>query len=201
VKVGMVGVGQMGMPIVERLRAAGLPVAVHARRPEVAAGLERLGATVADTSAGVADGADVVIVCVYADDQVRDVCLGPGRIVAAMAPGATLVNHTTGSPTTVATLAAEAAPHGVRVLDAPLSGGPGDIAKGCLTLLVGGDIDVLDHVRPVLAAYSDPILHVGAVGDGQRVKLVNNALFGATVALVAEAERVAAPGAGHRPRV
>jgi 3-hydroxyisobutyrate dehydrogenase-like beta-hydroxyacid dehydrogenase len=198
VNVGIVGVGQMGTPMVERLVAAGFPVRFHARRPEVVARVEALGASFADTLAGVADGADVVIVCVYEDEQVRQLCLGPDGLVAVMAVGATLVNHTTGSPTTASLLAAEAAPRRVRVLDAALSGGPADIARGALTLLVGGDEDLLDDVRPVLAAYSDPILHVGALGDGQRVKLVNNALFGANVGLVAEAERVAA-GLGLDP--
>ena len=186
------GVGAMGAPMVERLLAASFPVAFTARRHDVVSRTVALGATDAGSLRGVAEASDVVIVCVYDDAQVRGVCLGPDGLIAAMAPGSTLVNHTTGSPTTAASLAAEAGPRGVRVLDAALSGGPADIARGSLTLLVGGDEAVLDDLRPVLAAYSDPILHVGGLGDGQRIKLVNNALFGANVALVAEAERVVA---------
>jgi 3-hydroxyisobutyrate dehydrogenase-like beta-hydroxyacid dehydrogenase len=182
--VGMVGLGEMGMPVLERLRAAGHDVSFRARRPEVAAQAERLGARPA---ADFADR-DAVIICVYSDDQVRDV--GPG-VLASMRPGATLVNHTTGSPSTVTFLADEGALRGVLVLDAALSGGPADIRAGKLTLLVGGDDTVLSGVRPALASYADPILHVGVIGDGQRVKLVNNALFAAQVGLVAEAERVA----------
>jgi len=196
VNVGFVGVGEMGAPMVERLRAGGVPVRFHARRPEVIARAEALGATSSPTLAGVADGADTVIVCVYTDAQVREVCLGPHGLVAAMAPGAVLVIHTTGSPTTTPLLAA--APGRGEVLDAALSGGPADIRAGRLTLLVGGDTAVLDLVRPVLATYSDPIIPVGALGDGQRVKLVNNALFAATVALVADAERLAT-GLGADP--
>jgi 3-hydroxyisobutyrate dehydrogenase-like beta-hydroxyacid dehydrogenase len=180
----MVGLGDMGMPMLKQLRDAGHDVCFRARRPEVIAHAATLGATVA---ADFADR-DVVIICVYSDDQVRQV--GPD-ILATMKPGSTLVNHTTGSPTTVAWLAAEASPHGVRVLDAAISGGPTDIGVGNLTLLVGGDEAVLEDVRPALASYGDPILHVGQLGDGQRIKLVNNALFGAQVALVAEAERLA----------
>jgi 3-hydroxyisobutyrate dehydrogenase-like beta-hydroxyacid dehydrogenase len=182
--IGMVGLGEMGMPMLERLRAAGHDVSFRARRPEVIRQAESLGATPA---ADFADR-DAVIICVYDDDQVRDA--GPG-IVAGMRRGSTLVNHTTGSPATVARLAQAAAPRGVRVLDAALSGGPADIRAGQLTLLVGGDEPVLADVRPALASYADPILHVGALGDGQRVKLINNALFAAQVGLVAEAERVA----------
>lgn len=183
--VGLVGLGEMGMPILERLRAAGHDVSFLARRPEVIRRAEGLGAVPA---AGFADR-DVVIICVYSDEQVREV--GPA-VLASLRPGATLVNHTTGSPATVALLAEAAGPRGVRVLDAALSGGPADIRAGRLTLLVGGDEAVLADVLSVLASYCDPILHVGELGDGQRVKLVNNALFAAQVRLVAEAERVAA---------
>ena len=182
--IGMVGLGEMGMPMLERLRASGHDVSVRARRAEVIERAVGLGATAADDFSD----RDVVIICVYSDDQVREA--GP-EALATMKPGSTLVNHTTGSPTTAALLAGEAESRRVRVLDAALSGGPDDIRAGRLTLLVGGDETVLDDVRPALAAYSDPILHVGRLGDGQRVKLVNNALFGAQVALVADAEHLA----------
>jgi 3-hydroxyisobutyrate dehydrogenase-like beta-hydroxyacid dehydrogenase len=182
--IGMVGLGEMGMPMLERLRADGNDVTFRARRAEVIERATALGATEAvDFS-----DCDAVIICVYSDDQVRDV--GPDAL-ATMTPGSTLVNHTTGSPTTATLLAENAEPRRVRVLDAALSGGPDDIRAGRLTLLVGGDEAVLDDVRPVLAAYADPILHVGGLGDGQRVKLVNNALFAAQVALVGDAERLA----------
>jgi 3-hydroxyisobutyrate dehydrogenase-like beta-hydroxyacid dehydrogenase len=183
-KLGMVGLGEMGMPMLERLRAAGHDVTFRARRAEVIEHASGLGATAAD---GFRDR-DAVIICVYSDEQVRE--LGPG-LLATMTPGSTLVNHTTGSPTTATLLAQVAEPRRVRVLDAALSGGPHDIREGRLTLLVGGDEAVLDDVRPALATYSDPILHVGQLGDGQRVKLVNNALFAAQVGLVADAERLA----------
>jgi 3-hydroxyisobutyrate dehydrogenase-like beta-hydroxyacid dehydrogenase len=182
--VGIVGIGQMGMPMLERLRSAGHSVTFRARRAEVIEQARQRGAVPTDEFGD----REAVIICVYRDDQVHEV----GReILATMRSGATLVNHTTGSPATAEYLAELAHTRGVRVLDCALSGGPADIRAGALTLLVGGDEAVLDDVRPALATYSDPIIHVGALGDGQRVKLVNNALFGAQVALVAEAERVA----------
>jgi len=190
-QVGLVGVGEMGMAMLERMRAADIPVMVFARRPEVAATAAGLGATLAGSGHELAAASDLVIVCVYTDDQVREVCLGPDGLVGAMRSGSVLLNHTTGSPDTPVALAADAAPRGVRVLDAALSGAPSDIRAGDLTLLVGGDPAVLAEVRAVLASYSDPILSVGALGDGQRVKLLNNALFGAQVGLAADAERVA----------
>ena len=185
--IGVVGLGEMGMPMLERLRGADLPVTVIARRPEVVERARRLGAVPVESFAD----RDVVIVCVYSDDQVRDVCLGQRGLLATMPSGATLVNHTTGSPTTVAALAEEGQRRRVDVLDAALSGGPRDIVSGTLTLLLGGVTDVIERVRPVLATYSNPMIHVGGIGDGQRIKLINNAVYGANYALVADAERVA----------
>ena len=183
-KIGMLGAGQMGMPVLERLRAAGHDVTFRARRPEVVAEGIRQGARVA---ADFLDR-DAVIVFVYSDDQLREV--GPG-LLEEMRPGSTLINHTTSRPETATVLAERGSQSGVAVLDVPVSGGSDDIRAGKLALLVGGDEAVLEQVRPALASYGDPVLHVGALGDGQRVKLVNNALFAAQVAAVAEAERVA----------
>ena len=136
--------------------------------------------------ADVGDRADVVIVCVFTDEQVREVCL-EGDLLAGMAPGAVLLIHTTGSPRTAESIAAA---RGIDVLDAPVSGGPHDIAAGQLTLFVGGDDDALARVKPVLRAYADPVLHVGRTGAGQLVKLVNNTLFAAQIGLVAEGVRL-----------
>ena len=137
--------------------------------------------------AALGDGADVVIVCVFTDEQVQQVCL-EGDLVSAMAPGAVLVIHTTGSPRTAEAIAAHA--RGIDVVDAPVSGGPHDIAAGNVTLFVGGDDDAVARVKPVLAAYADPILHVGRTGAGQLVKLINNTLFAAQIGLVAEGVRL-----------
>ena len=135
--------------------------------------------------AAVAEGADAVIVCVFTDEQVRQVCLESG-LVAAMSPDAVLVIHTTGSPRTAEAIAAR----GVDVVDAPVSGGPHDIAAGRVTLFVGGEDDAVARVRPLLSTYGDPVLHVGRTGAGQLVKLINNALFAAQIGLVAEGVRL-----------
>jgi 3-hydroxyisobutyrate dehydrogenase-like beta-hydroxyacid dehydrogenase len=102
-----------------------------------------------------------------------------------MAPGAVLVIHTTGSPRTAQAVAARCP--AIDVVDAPDSGGPHDIAGGTLTLFVGGSDDAVARARPVLEAYGDPILHVGRLGAGQAVKLVNNALFAAQIGLLRQA--------------
>jgi 3-hydroxyisobutyrate dehydrogenase-like beta-hydroxyacid dehydrogenase len=88
----------------------------------------------------------------------------------------------------------------VDVVDAPVSGGPHDIAAGRVTLFVGADDDALARVSPMLSAYGDPILHAGATGSGQLVKLINNTLFAAQIGLVAEATRLGARlGIDERP--
>ncbi|MFC3962319.1 NAD(P)-dependent oxidoreductase [Nocardia jiangsuensis] len=181
-RIGFVGAGRMGSPMVARLAGAGHEVRALGRSAEARAGVAELGATPAGTVAEAAEGADAVVLCVFTDDQVREVC------AAESFGDATLIVHTTGSPETVAAVAAR----GTHVVDAPVSGGPHDIARGSLTVFLGGaDADVA-VAREVLRAYADPILHVGPLGSGQRVKLVNNALFAAQIGLVADAVRLGA---------
>lgn len=187
----MIGAGRMGRPILDRLTAAGHPARVLVRKPEAREAALASGLDVATSIAETVRDADVVFCVVLSDAQVREVCLGPEGAIAAMKPGALLVQHTTSDPETAQLLGVAAAERGVRVLDAALSGGPHDIAAGRLTLWVGGDEAVLDEARPLLATYAEPILFVGALGNGQKVKLVNNALFVSQVGLAVEAVRLA----------
>jgi 3-hydroxyisobutyrate dehydrogenase len=174
-RVGFIGVGHMGRPMVDRLVAAGVPTEVYVRRPELRDELASAGVTVASSAAELAGRSDLVILCFFNDAQVREVMLGDG-VVAAMQPGSILVSHVTGSPAVSRDLQA-AAPDGVTVLDVPISGTDDHIRRGQLTLMVGGDLAARDRIRPVLETYSNPILHVGGLGDGQRVKLINNLVF------------------------
>lgn len=173
--------------MVARLAAAGHDVRVVGRTAEKRSDLEKLGARAVADPVKVGTCADVVVLCVFTDRQVRDVCLD-GGLLAAMPPESVLVVHTTAGPSTVDVLAAHA--EGVDVVDAPVSGGPHDIAAGRLTLFVGGAEDAVTRVRPVLACYGDPVLHVGPRGSGEKVKLVNNALFAGQIGLLAEAVRL-----------
>ncbi|SEO56179.1 NAD(P)-dependent oxidoreductase [Trujillonella endophytica] len=190
-RIGFVGAGRMGRPIVDRLVAAGHAVTVLARRPEARAAAEADGLTCAGTVAETVRAAEVVFCVVLDDAQVRAAFLGEGDGLAAMPEGAVLVQHTTCDPGTLQVLAEAGAARGARVLDAALSGGPHDIAEGRLTLWVGGDDRVLAEVRPLLETYASPVMPVGGLGNGQRVKLVNNALFVSQVGLAIDAVRVA----------
>jgi 3-hydroxyisobutyrate dehydrogenase-like beta-hydroxyacid dehydrogenase len=173
--VGFVGVGHMGRPMVDRLVAAGVPMEVYVRRPELRAELVASGIAVADSAADLAARVDLVILCFFSDAQVREVMLGDG-VIGSMRPGSVVVSHVTGSPDLAVELQT-AAPDGVTVLDVPISGTDEQIRRGELTLMVGGDTSALERVRPALATYAQPILHVGGLGDAQRVKLINNLLF------------------------
>ena len=190
-QVGLVGIGAMGMPMARRLASVGYELSVVARRAEVAAEAKALGARVEASPSDLAAMCEVVIVCVYTDEQVVEVAFGPEGIVSSLNQGAVLINHTTGRPSTAVALAAATAERGAKFLDCALSGGPQDIEKGELTLLVGGEPEVLEQARVVLEAYASPILFVGAAGDGQKVKLLNNVTFGAHVALAVEVEAAA----------
>ncbi|OBG96174.1 6-phosphogluconate dehydrogenase [Mycobacterium sp. E3251] len=167
--------------MVTRLIAAGHDVWAVGRTADKRSDLEQLGARAVHDAAGAGARADVVVLSVFSDEQVREVCLD-GGLLSAMQPGAALVVHTTASPKTI---------------DAAVSGGPHDIAAGRLTLFVGGTDEAVRRVRPLLSCYGDPVLHVGPTGTGQKVKLVNNALFAGHIGLLAESiglgERLGVP--------
>lgn len=185
-KVGFIGAGRMGAPMVARLVGAGHQVRALGRTDGKCAALAGLGATPVTSTPAVIEGAEAVIVCVFTDEQVRRICVDDG-LAAALPAGSVLVVHTTGNPRTAADIAGRT---GADVLDAPVSGGPHDIAAGRVTLFVGGATDALERVRPALASYGDPIVHVGELGAGQKVKLVNNTLFAAQIGLLAEAVKL-----------
>jgi 3-hydroxyisobutyrate dehydrogenase-like beta-hydroxyacid dehydrogenase len=188
-RIGFVGAGRMGAPMVRRLVEAGHGVRALGRSVEKRRAVSELGAQPVTDLADIGPDAEVVIVCVFTDEQVRQVCL-ESVLLSTMRPGSLLVIHTTGSPRTAQSVAAAAKSRDVGVLDAPVSGGPHDIAAGHVTLFVGGDDDAVARVRPVLAGYGDPVLHVGPIGAGQGVKLVNNALFAAQIGLLREGVRL-----------
>ncbi len=189
-QTGFVGAGRMGRPMLQRLIRAGHAVTAHHRSAEQAPSLLEDGAKVSQSLAEVAAGAEAVFVNVLTDAQVRAVCLEDG-LVAAMEPGSLLVIHTTSSPATAELVSAAGAEKDVAVIDSPVSGGPHSIAAGAITLFVGADAATFARVRPILAAYGDPILNVGTTGAGQKVKLLNNAVFSANIGVLATAARLA----------
>ncbi len=190
-RIGVIGAGRMGRPIVDRLVAAGYEPTVLTRRPAARAAAEASGLRCADTLKETVQNAQVVFTVVFDDEQLRAAVLGEDGVIAAMPAGGVLVQHTTCDPATVTLLAEVGAERGIRVLDAALSGNPRDIAAGQLTVWVGGDENALADVRRLLDSYASPVMFVGPVGNGQRIKLINNALFVAQVGLAVDAVRLA----------
>src|SRR5262249_16498808 len=183
------GTGEMGRPLVDRLLAAGFDVSAFARRDAVRADLAAAGVHCVDAVTDLAHDRDVVVVYVYSDEQVGEIVLDNG-VAPAMEPGSVILVLTTGSPRTVEAIDARVQSRGVGVVDAPGSGGPAQVAAGTLTLFVGGDDAHVERCRPVFDAYATNVVHFGALGTGQRVKLLNNLLFGANVELAVEVARL-----------
>jgi 3-hydroxyisobutyrate dehydrogenase len=175
-----------------RIIDEGFPLTVWARR---AASLEPFAgspAIVVRDLPALGAASDVLGVCVVDDDGVRSVVLGPGGVLAGMAAGGIIAVHSTVHPGTCAELARAAAPVGVRVVDAPVSGGGLAAAARRLLVLVGGDDEDVARAGPVFRSYGDPVLHVGPLGSGQLAKLINNALMTAQLGLADDGLRLGA---------
>jgi len=173
-KMAFVGLGVMGFPMAGHLAKAGHSVTVYNRNAARAAQwVEKHGGKSAATPAAAAAGMDLVMVCVGNDDDVRAVTLGPDGALAAMKPGAILVDHTTASATVARELYAAAKGRGIGFLDAPVSGGQAGAENGKLTIMVGGDADAFAIAEPVLACYARAVTLMGGAGSGQLTKMVN----------------------------
>ena len=192
--VAFLGLGAIGAPMARHLARTdwGLRVwnRTASRAGEFAATYAEHGVTQAATPAAAARGADVVITCFPVSSDVESLLDGPDGLLAGLAPGATLVDCTSGDPATSKRIAIRLAAKGIGYLDAPVSGGVVGAEGGTLTVMVGGDAKTLDVVRPFLEAFGKKIVHCGDVGSGDAVKAVNNALL--ALHLWATAEGLAA---------
>jgi 3-hydroxyisobutyrate dehydrogenase-like beta-hydroxyacid dehydrogenase len=186
--IGWIGLGGIGKEMAKRLLGAGYPVTVYTRGQGLAEA-KAAGAATSSSYAEIAAASDLFILCVYSDAQLREV-LYDGGALAALKPGAVVAIHTTGSPALARELG-ERAPAGVKVLDATFSGGAADVVAARLTLIVGGEAEVLERARPALATYANHIHHVGPLGAGQTLKLLNNLLFSANLMNTTETLRLA----------
>lgn len=181
--VGVVGLGAMGGPIAGHLRRAGSSVVVADLDADAVATRVAEGATAATDLADLARRCDVVLVVVATDDEVRSVCSG---LLAHCRPGAVVLLCSSVRPDTCEAVAAQA-PQGVAVLDAALTGGVRGAEGGVVNLLVGGDADALDRVRPALAPWTSSVHHLGPLGAGQVGKTVNNLIHWAQISAITEA--------------
>jgi 3-hydroxyisobutyrate dehydrogenase-like beta-hydroxyacid dehydrogenase len=174
--IAFIGAGQMGAPMVRRLLEAGLDVTLYARRSEVLETFAALGARTSPSMSEAVGTAEIIIFCLFDERQVAEVLLGAGGVISLARPGTVLVSHTTIGLQLLSQLEQAAADHGLLLLDAPVSGAPGDIEAGELTILVGGGAAAIDRALPALRAYGNAV-PTGGVGTASRVKLINNLLF------------------------
>jgi 3-hydroxyisobutyrate dehydrogenase len=177
----------MGGGMAANLLKAGFSLTVYNRTAAKAQALVSAGARLASTPADAARGAAIVLSMLADDAASRNVWLGKDGALAAADKGAILIESSTASPAWVAELAGLAAQHGAEFLDAPVTGSRMQAAAAQLSILVGGSDGALAAAMPVLQAMSKEVLHLGPVGSGAKLKLINNFLCGVQIASLAEA--------------
>ncbi len=188
-KLGFIGLGNMGNNMAMNLLKAGHSLQVTDLRREAGTTLEEAGAVWADSAERAASGADVTFLSLPMPHDVERVVLGDAGVLAGCQPGHTIVDMSTNAPTVVKSLAEQAEAKGVAFLDAPVSGGTRGARNASLAIMVGGKQAVYAHCEPLLRAMGEQVFHVGAIGAGNTAKLVNNMLafinmMGAAEALV-----------------
>ena len=185
--VAFLGLGVMGYPMAGHLAKAGHRVTVYNRSADKAARWvsEHSGKS-APTPAAAAKDADVVLMCVGNDSDVRAVVFGQGGALAAMRKGATLVDHTTASAEVAREVYAAAAAKEVGFLDAPVSGGQAGAENGKLTIMVGGDASIFERASSVLGHYARAVTLMGGPGSGQITKMFNQICIAGLVQALAE---------------
>ncbi|HLH99771.1 MAG TPA: 2-hydroxy-3-oxopropionate reductase [Acidimicrobiales bacterium] len=185
--VGFIGLGIMGAPMAANLVRAGFDVIGYNRTPAKAQPLAAAGGRVAGRAAEAATGVDVVATMLPDSPDVEEVLTGDDGILAAASPGTLFIDFSTIRPDVAAGLAARAAEAGMRMLDAPVSGGEQGAIDAALSIMVGGSAEDFDAARPVLDAVGKTIVHVGPAGAGQTVKAANQLIVAGNIELVAEA--------------
>lgn len=184
-KIGFVGIGLMGHGMAKNIVEKGWPLTVIAhRKREALDDLVGRGAVEAESLAALAAGSDIVFLCLTGSPEVQAVveALKPG-----LAQGSVIVDCSTSDPVVTARIAADLATIGVDFADAPLSRTPKEAWSGTLDCMVGADQGVFDRVAPVIAAWAGKTVHIGGVGDGHRMKLLNNFISLGYAALYSEA--------------
>jgi 3-hydroxyisobutyrate dehydrogenase-like beta-hydroxyacid dehydrogenase len=179
-RIGILGVGRMGLPMCARLAGSGRAVLAMDRRREARPAVTAAGADWTDSLAELGARCDVVITVLPGPAEVAAV---RDELVGALAPGSTWIDMSTATPTLAEQIARHASARGIRTLDAPMGGGPPEAGDGRLVVFVGGARADVDAQRPLLSTVARQVLHVGEAGAGYTVKLLVNLLwFGQAVA-------------------
>lgn len=172
-RIGFIGLGIMGRGMVANLLGAGFPVRVWNRTASRMGPLVEAGAEGGKDPADVASGSEIVITCVSDTPDVEEVILGERGVISGVRPGSLVVDMSTISPSVTREVGERLGEEGVAMLDAPISGGSEGAANGTLSIMVGGAGDQVERAMPAFRAMGKTITHVGPIGAGQTVKLVN----------------------------
>ncbi len=185
-KIGFIGLGLMGVPMVKNLLKAGFPVMVYARTSGRAEELVKLGATQAPTPADLGRNCNVVLSIVTGPADVREVTLGKDGVATDPHKDLIVVDMSTIGPTAAREIARDLSQRGVRFADAPITGGVIRATSGELTIFIGAPLSVFEAIQPILAVMGKSLNHMGPVGMGQSIKLVNNYFVAVEAVVLAE---------------
>ncbi|MAS24434.1 MAG: 2-hydroxy-3-oxopropionate reductase [Oceanospirillaceae bacterium] len=186
-RLGFIGMGLMGVPMSRRLLAAGYPLTVWNRNPEKTATLAQAGAKVAADIAGLVAHSDILLICVTDTAAVDAVVFAEGGIASAARAGQVVVDFSSIDPAATRDMAARLKEKcAVDWVDAPVSGGVAGAEQGALAIMAGGDEDLIDRLRPVLAPLSQRVTRMGETGAGQVTKICNQMLVSCNVLVMAE---------------
>ncbi len=186
-RIGWIGTGVMGNSMCGHLLAAGYPCTVYNRTREKAANLMERGARWADSPRAVAEQSDVVFTIVGYPKDVREVYLGEQGILAGARPGTVIVDMTTSEPALAVEIYEAAKAKGVHAVDAPVSGGDVGAREARLSIMIGGDEEVVRAIWPLFECMGKTIVYQGPAGSGQHTKMVNQILVAGTMISVCEA--------------
>ncbi len=187
-EIGFIGVGLMGHGMAKNILEKGYPLTImgHRNRKPIE-DLVRRGAREVKSPAAMAGEVDVLFLCVSSSVQVEDLMRRGGGILAGAKPGLTVVDCSTSDPDSTLALAAEAKRQKVKLIDAPLGRTPREAEEGRLNAFVGADKKTLKALTPLLRTWAENIIHVGPVGSGHKMKLINNFVAMSYAAIFAEA--------------
>ena len=191
-RIAFIGLGVIGGPMARHLKQAGHDLTVYNRsRAKAENWVEAHGGTLATSPAEAAQDAEVVISCVGTDDDLAGVTLGRDGAFTAMKKGSLYIDHTTVSARIARQLGVEAKSRGLFIVDAPVTGGQAGAENGTLSIMCGGTEASVEAARPIIAAYSKRIVHVGGPGTGQITKMCNQIAFAGIIQSLSEAMRFA----------
>lgn len=186
-KIAFIGLGAMGAPMAANIAARNVALTVFNREVSKAHSLQQAGARLAESPRAAASGADVICTCVSAPDALREVLLGEGGAIPGADAGALFIDFSTVDPATSREMEATCDAAGCAFVEAPVSGGVGGAKSGTLTIIVGAEPAAFERARPILEMVGESITHVGSVGAGSSIKLINQMLVGVNLAAVLEA--------------